>query len=109
MFGSGSEADVREVLNYVRALEYGLERLNTLPVSLRLLRELHDRLLTGVRGEHATPGEFRRRQNWMGRPGCTLNEAMLVPPPVPQMRDALDALENTCTAETSTRPWCGWP
>jgi Fic family protein len=89
-----SEADVREVLNYVRALEYGLERLNTLPVSLRLIRELHERLLAGVRGEHATPGEFRRRQNWIGRPGCTLNEATFVPPPVPHMRDALDALEK---------------
>jgi Fic family protein len=91
---SPSEADVREVLNYVRALEYGLERLNTLPVSLRLIRELHERLLAGVRGEHATPGEFRRRQNWIGRPGCTLNEATFVPPPVPQMRDALDAFEK---------------
>jgi Fic family protein len=89
-----SEGDVREVLNYVHALEYGLERLNTLPVSLRLIRELHDRLLTGVRGEHATPGEFRRRQNWIGRPGCTLNEATFVPPPVPQMRNALDAFEK---------------
>lgn len=88
------ESDVREVLNYVNALEYGLERLNTLPVSLRLMRELHKRLLAGVRGEHATPGEFRRAQNWIGPPGCTLNEATFVPPPVPQMHEALDALEK---------------
>ncbi len=60
------ESDVREVLNYVRALEYGLERLSTLPVSLRLIRELHARLMAGVRGERATPGEFRSSQNWMG-------------------------------------------
>ncbi len=89
-----SEADLREVLNYVNALEYGLERLNTLPVSLRLIRELHERLLTGVRGERATPGEFRRSQNWIGPPGCTLKEAAFVPPPVPQMHEALDALER---------------
>lgn len=66
-----SEADVREVLNYVNALEYGLKRLETPPVSLRLMRELHERLLAGVRGEHATPGEFRRSQNWIGPPDCT--------------------------------------
>ncbi|MDY7077148.1 MAG: Fic/DOC family N-terminal domain-containing protein [Chloroflexota bacterium] len=79
------ESDVREVLNYVRALEYGLERLDTLPVSLRLIRELHERLMTDVRGEYATPGEFRRSQNWIGPPNCTLNEARFVPPPVPQL------------------------
>lgn len=88
------EADVQEVLNYVRALEYGLERLDTLPVSLRLMRELHQRLLSGVRGEHATPGEFRSRQNWIGPFNCTLNEASFVPPPVPQMHEALGALEK---------------
>lgn len=89
-----SEADVREVVNYVNALEYGLKRLETLPVSLRLMRELHERLLAGVRGERATPGEFRRSQNWIGPPGCTLHEATFVPPPVPQMHEALDALEK---------------
>ncbi|MCS7016671.1 MAG: Fic family protein [Gemmatales bacterium] len=87
-------ADVQEVLNYVNALEYGLKRLETLPVSLRLMRELHERLLTGVRGHYATPGEFRRSQNWIGPPGCTLNEATYVPPPVPQMHEALAALET---------------
>jgi len=91
---SPPEADVREVLNYVRALEYGLERLAALPVSLRLIRELHAQLMAGVRGEHATPGEFRRSQNWIGPPQCTLNEASFVPPPVPQMHKALDALEK---------------
>src|SRR4030042_646085 len=88
------ESDVREVLNYVRAMEYGLKRLDTLPVSLRLIRELHERLMEGVRGEQATPGEFRRSQNWIGAPGCTLNEAEFVPPPVPEMHEALDALEK---------------
>ncbi len=88
------ESEIREVLNYVHALEYGLERLATLPVSLRLVRELHERLLEGVRGEYATPGEFRRSQNWIGPPGCPLNEARYVPPPAPQMREALDAWEK---------------
>jgi len=89
-----SEVDVHEVLNYVRALEYGLERLATLPVSLRLIRELHERLLVGVRGEHATPGQFRSSQNWIGPPNCSLSEARFVPPPVPQMHEALAALER---------------
>jgi Fic family protein len=88
------ESDVQEVLNYVRALEYGLQRVDDLPVSLRLIRELHERLMAGVRGEHATPGEFRRSQNWVGRPGCTLDEAQFVPPPVLQMLEALDAFEK---------------
>jgi len=88
------ESDVKEVTNYVRAMEYGLERLKTLPVSLRLIRELHGVLMEGVRGDRATPGEFRRSQNWIGRPGCTLNEAEFVPPPVPEMTEALDAFEK---------------
>jgi cell filamentation protein, protein adenylyltransferase len=88
------ESDVREVLNYVYALEYGLQRLETLPVSLRLIRELHERLMTGVRGDRATLGEFRRSQNWIGRPNCTLNEAEFIPPPAPEMQEALYALES---------------
>jgi len=87
------------VLNYVRALEYGLERLDTLPVSLRLIRELHERLMAGVRGEHAAPGEFRSSQNWIGPPNCTLNEAEFVPPPVPHMHEALDAFERYLHSE----------
>ena len=76
-----SPADLREVGNYVVALEYGLRRLDTLPVSLRLVREPHERLMRGVRGDVATPGELRRGQNWIGRPGCTLADATYVPPP----------------------------
>ena len=91
---SGPASDVREVSNYVRALEYGLERLSTLPVSLRLIRELHARLMEGVRGEYGTPGEFRRSQNWIGAPSCTLNDAEFVPPPVPEMHEALGELET---------------
>jgi len=86
--------DVKEVRNYVRALQYGLERLSSLPVSLRLMRELHARLLEGVRGEQWTPGEFRRSQNWIGAPGSTIETAAYVPPPVNEMQQALGELEK---------------
>ena len=97
-------SDVREVYNYVQALEYGLERLQTLPLSLRLTREIHARLMEGVRGEHQTPGEFRRSQNWIGPPGCTLNDASFVPPPVPEMHEALDAFERFLHTPSSLPP-----
>ena len=87
-------SDVREVHNYVRALDYGLERLKTLPVSLRLIREMNGILMEGVRGEHLTPGEFRRSQNWIGPPGSTIESATIVPPPVDEMHQSLDALEK---------------
>ena len=87
-------ADLREVANYVAALEYGLDRLDTLPLSLRLIREIHERLMRGVRGDSATPGEFRRSQNWIGPPGCTLNEASYVPPPPDELMPSLDSLER---------------
>ncbi len=86
--------DVREVRNYVVALEYGIERLQTLPPSLRLVRELHERLMHGVRGDAATPGEFRRSQNWIGSPGSTQATADFVPPPPREMQQALDAWEK---------------
>ena len=92
---SGSDpADLHEVGNYVTALEHGLGRLDTLPLSLRLLREIHERLMRGVRGDTATPGEFRRSQNWIGPPGCSLRDATYVPPPVDELMACLDALER---------------
>ena len=87
-------SDAREVHNYAVALDYGLSRLETLPVSLRLIRELHQRLMTGVRGDMWTPGEFRRTQNWIGPAGSTLETAAYVPPPVEEMTDALAQLER---------------
>ena len=87
-------ADVREVRNYVTALEYGVTRLRTLPLSLRLVRELHARLMKGVRGEHATPGEFRRTQNWIGVARSTPESAIYVPPPPEFMMEALEAWER---------------
>jgi Fic family protein len=87
-------SDVREVHNYVRALDYGLERLGSLPVSLRLIRELHGVLMEGVRGDHLTPGKVRRSQNWIGSPSSTLETARYVPPPVKEMHAALDQMEK---------------
>jgi Fic family protein len=78
----------------VTAREFGVERLKTLPLSLRLVRELHEKLMRGVRGEHATPGEFRRSQNWIGRPGCTLTEASYVPPPSAELMNLLGRWET---------------
>jgi len=86
--------DSNEVLNYVRALEYGLERVKTLPVSLRLVREIHARLMDNVRGGKLTPGEFRRSQNWIGPAGSTLENATYVPPPVDEILEALDGMEK---------------
>ena len=86
--------DVHEVRNYVVALDYGIERLKALPLSLRLVRELHQRLMQGVRGERATPGEFRRSQNWIGPYGSTPANAPYVPPPPAEMHDALAAWET---------------
>jgi Fic family protein len=88
---SGLE-DVKEVANYVTALEYGRRRLSELPLSLRLIREMHRELMRGVRGENQMPGEFRRDQNWIG--GVGIATATFVPPPVPEMNAALDAFEK---------------
>ena len=89
-----STPDILEVKNYIGAMEYGTDRLQTLPISIRLLREIHEILMKGVRGEHATPGELRRSQNWIGPPGSTLEEASYVPPAVPEMQQALSDLEK---------------
>jgi Fic family protein len=89
-----SPADLREVGNYVAALEFGVERLRTLPLSLRLVKELHERLMLGVRGNAATPGEFRRSQNWIGPAGRALAEATFVPPPPERLLDCLGDWEK---------------
>ena len=88
-----SQDDLREVGNYVKALEHGVSRLENLPLSLRLVRELHDRLMSEVRGNAATPGEFRQSQNWIGPGGCTLQNATYVPPPPERLMECLDAWE----------------
>jgi len=86
--------DLREVRNYVTAMEHGLARLAKLPLSLRLVREVHEQLMRGVRGGTSAPGEFRRIQNWIGPPGSTLATATYVPPPVPDMTEALGRWER---------------
>lgn len=86
--------DLQEVQNYILALDYGLNRLQELPLSLRLINEIHEKLMQGVRGAHATPGEFRRTQNWIGTPGCTLNTAKFIPPPPDHLMDCLGDLEK---------------
>ena len=91
--------DVAEVVNHVNAMNYGLERLRDLPVSVRLIREIHHRLLRGVRGSNLTPGEVRRSQNWIGAAGCTIDEATFVPPPPHVVPQALGDLERFLHAQ----------
>ena len=86
--------DVEEVVNYVGAMNYGIKRLEELPLSLRLIREIHSKLMAGVRGQNRTPGEFRKTQNWIGPAGANLAAATFVPPPVPEMKEALDKFEK---------------
>lgn len=91
--------DVAEVLNYVDAMNYGIDRLKTLPISVRLIREIHEKLMRGVRGQHLNPGELRTSQNWIGPGGCMLNEATFVPPPPHEVTNALGALEQFLHAD----------
>jgi len=92
--------DVAEVVNYIAAMNHGLKRLDTLPFSLRLIREIHDKLMEGARGQNRTPGEFRKTQNWIGPAGADLNSATFVPPPVPEMKEALHKSQSS-TANAS--------
>lgn len=86
--------DVSDVINYIKTLHYGIDRLQKLPMSLRLIKELHAMLLKNVRGQDKTPGEFKRSQNWIGRPGCTLTTAQFVPPPPEEAQKAMSDLEK---------------
>lgn len=85
--------DVAEVINYIRALNYGMDRLKTLPMSLRLIKEIHGVLMQGTRGGNKTPGEFRKTQNWLGPPGSTLKDARYIPPPPQEVLKAMGDLE----------------
>jgi Fic family protein len=85
--------DIVEVINYIKALHYGIDRLSSLPMSLKLIKELHVILLKGVRGAEKTPGEFKRTQNWIGAAGCTLNTASFVPPSPEESLKAMGDLE----------------
>lgn len=96
--------DAAEVWNYVVALERGVELLDRLPLSLRFVRQLHEWLMSGVRGHDQSPGEFRREQNCIGSGADTLVTARYVPPPVPQMHEALAAWERFLHAKTDLSP-----
>ena len=91
---SNANLDVADVINYVKACSYAIERLKKLPLCNRLLREIHDQLLSGVRGQEKYPGEFRKSQNWIGAANCSLKEARYIPPNVNDMNLAMDELER---------------
>jgi len=99
IFSPDRPDDVDEVFNYVTAMNHGLERLQTLPLSVRLIREIHEKLLAGVRGRHLSPGELRTTQNWIGPGGFTLAEAIFIPPPPHEVAPALGALERFLHAD----------
>ena len=82
------------MVNYVGALNYGIKRLEELLLSLRLIREIHSKLMVGVRGQNRTPGEFRKTQNWIGPAGADLTSATFFPPLVPEMKEALHKFEK---------------
>src|SRR5262245_32139907 len=93
VIGTRTPSDVDDVVNYVRAMNHGLARLEQLPVSTRIVREIHAELLHNVRGSRLTPGELRRSQNWIGPPGSTLAATTFVPPPPEEVPRALSELE----------------
>lgn len=90
----GLSDDVQEVLNYVNALEHGMERLAKLPLSKRLVRELHRKLMSGVRGQDKSPGKFRTTQNWIGPSDSDVRTAVYVPPPPQEVETCLDEWER---------------
>jgi Fic family protein len=96
--------DVEEVINYVRALENGFERLESLPVSVRLIREMHAVILAGVRGGERQPGELRVTQNWIGPQGATIETASFVPPPPNELGPLLSDLERFVHEEPQLPP-----
>jgi Fic family protein len=101
-----NQSDVNEVANYVKALNYALDRVKELPFSVRLMCEIHEKLMSGVRGDEArlTPGRVRTSQNWIGRPGSALTDAAYVPPPVDEMNTALSALEKYIHSTSALPP-----
>jgi len=102
--GHLTSSENQPVNNYLLALEYGLSRLTTMPVCLRLILTLHERLLAGFQESDVKPGEFRKIQNWIGHPGSTLESALYVPPPVPEMHELLEGLEKFIYAAHSLPP-----
>ncbi|MDQ3676133.1 MAG: Fic family protein [Actinomycetota bacterium] len=98
--GDAPNADVEEVLGYVNALEWGLGQFDSLPLSARLMREMHRRLMAGVRGRDRMPGELRTTQNWIGAPGSTIETARFVPPPPQEIPALLTDWERFANEDT---------
>lgn len=96
--------DVSDVINYIKATEFALERLHTLPLCARLIKETHKVLMTGVRGQEKNPGEFRTSQNWIGGTGSTLRNARYIPPNVDDMANAISELEKFINDDTDIDP-----
>ncbi len=97
------QTDANDILYYIKALHYGIERLKEFPLSLRLIREIHSQLIKGARTSHfADPGQFRRSQNWIG--GTSPSNALYVPPPVDEMNRALHDFENFLHAALQSPP-----
>lgn len=92
--GQERPKDIQEIFNYVDAMYYGLRQLEEMPLCLQLIKDIHGKLLEGVRGSDRTPGEFRKRQNWIGAPGCNIATASFVPPPITEMHQTLHDLEK---------------
>ena len=86
--------DVSDVINYVKATQYAIKRLDKLPLCCRLIREIHEVLMEGARGQDKCPGEFRHSQNWIGPANCSLKEARYIPPNVEDMQNAMSDLEK---------------
>lgn len=86
--------DVSDVVNYVKATQYAIQRLENLPLCCRLMKEVHEKLMEGVRGQDKTPGEFRHSQNWIGPANCSLKDARYIPPNVQDMEEAMSDLER---------------
>lgn len=105
MTGETARDDIREVRNYVQAMEHGIERLDSgLPLTMRLIKEMHRLLLDGVRGQERTPGEVRRSQNWISSPDNTPRNARFVPPPTDLLPDALTDWERYIHDEYPSLP-----
>ena len=96
--------DVEEVINYMMALDLGIELLEEMPISFRLVNEIHRRLLSGVRGQDKRPGEFRTLQVWIGAPGSSIGNARFVPPPPDMLRDLFQDWEEFANEPLETPP-----
>ena len=101
---ANANLDVSDVINYVKATQYALKRLESLPLCCRLIREIHEVLMENVRGQDKTPGKFRHSQNWIGPANCSLKDARYIPPNVEDMQDAMSDLEKYINENTDYDP-----